>query len=143
MKSPKHFFVIFLFVWREVLCSFFETSSSNSTYLYFSRNSSNFEVSFARSSWIEFTVSNSSISSYLISFSNCFFICFWYWFSETVFELASYLEIVLKIKWIFVPYFPFHQAYLWNGQVVKCSNFLESTEEVISRAIVNNCFWAC
>ena len=34
----------------------------------------NLEVRFARSSWIEFTVSNSSISSSLVSFSNCFLV---------------------------------------------------------------------
>ena len=50
---------------------FFETASSDSTRAYFSRNSSNLEVRFARSSWIEFTVSNWSISSSL-SFSNSY-----------------------------------------------------------------------
>ena len=49
----------------------FETASSDSTRAYFSRNSSNLEVRFARSSWIEFTVSNWSISSSL-SFSNSY-----------------------------------------------------------------------
>ena len=53
---------------------FFETSSSDSTRAYFSRNSPNLEVRFTRFSWIEFTVSNSFTSSSLLSFSYCFLV---------------------------------------------------------------------
>ena len=48
---------------------FFDISNLDSSRAYFSRNPSNLEVRFASSSWVEFTVSDLSISSSLLSFS--------------------------------------------------------------------------
>ena len=59
---------------ERIFVQFFDISSSDSTRTYLSRNSSNLEARFASPSWIEFTVSNSSISSTLLSFSSCFFV---------------------------------------------------------------------
>ena len=69
-----------VFLWNIYIClersfvQFFDISSSDSTHTYLSRTLSNYEVRFASSSWIEFTVNKSSIDSSLVSFSNCFLV---------------------------------------------------------------------
>ena len=57
-------------IWlKRSFMKFFDISNLDSSRAYFSRNSSNLEIRFASSSWVEFTVSDLSISSSLLSLS--------------------------------------------------------------------------